>query len=191
VQPTCPASNRYRRGFQTFSVHWTNLSVPGLTGGRVLVDGNNCDGQILARGRRPTSTSMGGMNETTTSVWPFVFASLHVTGLRCCSQTARLFTDTVFADDDDAVSEMNVDERLGTIDIEIWKVEKNDVGPAVWSGMAAPQPKTIHERSKEAATQQITSVTSSKPLLGETSSSNLNPQILQPCFPRTGKSRAL
>ncbi|KAJ6508073.1 hypothetical protein DFH09DRAFT_275542 [Mycena vulgaris] len=119
-----------------FSVHWANLSVPGLTGGRVLVDGNNCDGQLLAREKRPTGTSMAGINETTTSVRPFVFASLDVT-------------------DDDAVLESNSDERLGTIDIEIWKVQKNEAGPSTWAGMAAPPPKKIHERSKKAATQQI------------------------------------
>ncbi|KAJ7680811.1 hypothetical protein DFH06DRAFT_1164247 [Mycena polygramma] len=117
-----------------FSVHWSNHSVPGLTGGRVLVDGRNCDGQVLARKRRPTSTSMDGINEATTSVRPFVFGSLDVT-------------------DDDAVPESNQDDRLGTIDLEIWKVEKKD--DRGWLGIAAPTPKKVHERSKKAVTQQI------------------------------------
>ncbi|KAJ7451851.1 hypothetical protein B0H11DRAFT_1821790 [Mycena galericulata] len=119
-----------------FTVHWSNISVPGMTGGRVLVDGNNCDGQILARDRRPTSTSMSGFNETTTSVRPFVFTSVDVT-------------------DDDAVLESSADERLGTIDLEIWTVERNHAGPSTWTGMAAPPPQKINERSKKAATQQI------------------------------------
>ncbi|KAJ7121332.1 hypothetical protein C8R43DRAFT_1241522 [Mycena crocata] len=123
---------------EKFSVHWSNLSVPGLTGGRVLVDGNNCDGQILARARRPTSTSMDGFNETTTSVRPFVFGSMNVT-------------------DDDQLLESNPEGRFGTIDLEIWRVERNEAGPSTWSGIAAPPPKKIHEqRSKKAATQQIT-----------------------------------
>ncbi|KAJ7141249.1 hypothetical protein C8R44DRAFT_243504 [Mycena epipterygia] len=133
---TCWIPSAVGKACQKFSIHWSNLSVPGITGGRVLVDGNNCDGQILVRDRRPTSTSMAGVNETTTSVRPFVFASLDVT-------------------DDDALLELNPDERLGIIDLEIWRVEKNDAGPSTWSGMAAPPPKKIHERSKKAVTQQI------------------------------------
>ncbi|KAJ6594442.1 hypothetical protein B0H19DRAFT_61919 [Mycena capillaripes] len=119
-----------------FSLHWSNLSVPGLTGGRVVVDGHNCDGQILAQTRRPTSTSMSGINETTTSLRHFMFGSLDIT-------------------DDDAVPESNPDESLGTIALEIWNVEKKDVEPSIWAGMMAPPPKKIHERSKKAVTQQI------------------------------------
>ncbi|KAJ7019996.1 hypothetical protein C8F04DRAFT_1051258 [Mycena alexandri] len=124
-------------GGKKFSVHWSNLSVPGLTGGRVLVDGNNCDGQILAQKRRPTSTAMGGMNETTTSVRPFVFGALDIT-------------------DDETVADLAYpDEGLGTIDLEIWRVDKNDAGPSTWRNLAIPAPKKIHERSKKAVTQRI------------------------------------
>ncbi|KAJ7661652.1 hypothetical protein B0H17DRAFT_1212208 [Mycena rosella] len=118
-----------------FSVHWSNLSVAGMTGGRVLVDGNDCDGQILARETRPTSTSMAGINETTTSVRPFIFSSLDMT-------------------DDDSVLECNPAEKLGTIDLEIWRVRRVD-DASTWHGRAAPPPKKIHERAKKAATQQI------------------------------------
>ncbi|KAJ7467181.1 hypothetical protein FB451DRAFT_407725 [Mycena latifolia] len=122
---------------KNFAIHWSNLSVPGLTGGRVLVDGHNCDGQLLAREKRPTSTSMAGVNETTTSLRPFVFASLDVT-------------------DDATVLESHPDDRIGTIDLEIWKVKRDDAGPLTWAGMAAPPPpKKVHERSKKGATQQI------------------------------------
>ncbi|KAJ7782349.1 hypothetical protein DFH07DRAFT_790351 [Mycena maculata] len=118
-----------------FSVHWSNLAVPGMTGGRVLVDGNNCDGQILARAQRPTSTSMAGINEIT-SVRPFVFSSLDVA-------------------DDDAVLESDSHERLGMIELEIWKVKRNDADPSTWTGVPAPLPKSVHERSKKAVSQQI------------------------------------
>ncbi|KAJ7091960.1 hypothetical protein B0H15DRAFT_182093 [Mycena belliarum] len=122
---------------KNFSVHWANVSVPGMTGGRVLVDGNNCDGQILAREKRPTSTSMAGFNETTTSVRPFVFAPLELT-------------------DDDAALEAVPDERIGTIDVEIWKVRSDGFGASVWAGLPAPPPlKRTHERAKTAANQQI------------------------------------
>ncbi|KAF8199955.1 hypothetical protein K438DRAFT_674169 [Mycena galopus ATCC 62051] len=118
-----------------FSIHWSNLSVSGTTGGRVLVDGNNCDGQILSQERRPTSTFMHGINETPMSVRPFVFRSLEVT-------------------EDDTLPDP--DQGLGTIVLEIWKVEKNDsAGPSTWAGPAAPIPKKIQERSKKAVTQQI------------------------------------
>ncbi|KAF7357813.1 hypothetical protein MVEN_00827300 [Mycena venus] len=119
-----------------FSIYWSNLSVPGMTGGRVLMDGHNCDGQILARKRRPTSTFMSGINEATTSVRPFVFGTLDIT-------------------DDEAVPVSNPDEALGTIDLEIWKVETSDAGPSTWTGTAAPVPQKIQERSKKAVTQQI------------------------------------
>ncbi|KAJ7761019.1 hypothetical protein B0H16DRAFT_1415084 [Mycena metata] len=120
-----------------FSVHWSNLSVPGLTGGRVLVDGNNCDGQILAKKRRPTSTAMAGMNETATSVRPFMFGALDVT------------------DDDTVAGLSHPDEGLGTISLEIWRVERDNAGPSRWRDLAAPAAKKIHERSKKAVTQQI------------------------------------
>ncbi|KAF7376575.1 hypothetical protein MSAN_00073900 [Mycena sanguinolenta] len=116
-----------------FSVHWSNLNVPGMSGGRVLVDGHNCDGQILARKRRPTSTHMTGLNEPTT-VRPFIFDSMEVT-------------------EENTVPDLDPD--LGTIVLEIWKVEKNDAGPSNWTGVAAPAPKKILERSKKAVTQQI------------------------------------
>ncbi|KAJ7354659.1 hypothetical protein DFH08DRAFT_691732 [Mycena albidolilacea] len=119
-----------------FSINWSNLSVPGITGGRVLVDGNNCDGQILARKQRPTSTFMNGINETTTSVRPFVFRSLDMT-------------------EDDADPDSIPDQDLGSIVLEIWKVEKNGAGPSTWANMPAPAPKKIQERSKKAVTQQI------------------------------------
>ncbi|KAJ7282753.1 hypothetical protein C8J57DRAFT_50958 [Mycena rebaudengoi] len=120
-----------------FSVHWSNLSVSGPTGGRVLVDGNNCHGQVLARPGRPTSTRMDGINQSPTSLLPFLFTALNLT-------------------DDDVVLEDNLDDRLGTIVLEIYKVEMSKAGPSKWSDLAPPPPKQLHERSsKKAATQQI------------------------------------
>ncbi|KAJ6498805.1 hypothetical protein C8R45DRAFT_95513 [Mycena sanguinolenta] len=116
-----------------FSIHWSNLSVPSMTGGRVLVDGHNCDGQILARKLRPTSTYMSGLNERL-SVRPFIFNSMEIT-------------------EDDTVPDP--DPGLGTIVLEIWKVEKNDAGPSNWAGVAAPVSKKIVESSKKAVTLQI------------------------------------
>jgi hypothetical protein len=99
---------------------------------------------------------MSGINETTTSVRPFMFGSLNVTGshLFICRTTSRHLTFPNSLDDD-AVPESNPGEGLGTIDLEIWKVEKNDAGPSTWAAMAAPAPKKIHERAKKAVTQQI------------------------------------
>ncbi|KAK7000728.1 hypothetical protein R3P38DRAFT_3055751 [Favolaschia claudopus] len=129
---------------KNFSIHWSNLSFPGPTGGRVLVDGHNCDGQILARKRRPTSTVMSGYNEGVDSVRGFVFSKVDV-----------------IDDDDAAFLETDADPSLGTIELEIWKVELVETsdgvaGPSIWTDtMAVPAAKKIHERSKKGITQQV------------------------------------
>jgi hypothetical protein len=146
------------QGIQKFSVNWSNLSVPGMTGGRVLVNGNDCDGQILARKQRPTSTFMNGMNETTTSVRPFVFRSLDMAGSHRFIYLGRPpsgLTHLHVLLEDDADPDSIPDQGLGSIVLEIWKVEKNSAGPSMWANMPAPALKKIQERSKKAITQQI------------------------------------
>ncbi|KAK7005966.1 hypothetical protein R3P38DRAFT_2647671 [Favolaschia claudopus] len=89
---------------------------------------------------------MSGFNAGVGSVRGFVFSKVDV-----------------IDDDDDATSlDTDADPSLGTIELEIWKVEQveasaNSVaGPSTWTDTAAvPAAKKIHERSKKGITQQV------------------------------------
>jgi hypothetical protein len=63
-----------------FTVNWTNVSAPGLTGGGVQVDGHKCGFEAIASETRPITAFMDGIAETDTKTRPFVFAPLELTG---------------------------------------------------------------------------------------------------------------
>lgn len=63
-----------------FTVNWTNISLPGLTGGGVTVDGHRCGFEAIASDTRPITAFMDGIAETDTKTRPFVFAPLELTG---------------------------------------------------------------------------------------------------------------
>jgi hypothetical protein len=65
---------------QKFSVHWTNNSLPGLTGGGVQVDGHKCGFEVVASDTRPLTAFMDGIPESNTKTRPFVFTPLELTG---------------------------------------------------------------------------------------------------------------
>ncbi|KAJ7267641.1 hypothetical protein B0H12DRAFT_1098155 [Mycena haematopus] len=117
-----------------FAVHWTNLSVPGLTGGGVQVDGHKCGFEAIASEARPLSLFMDGIAETNNRTRPFLFAPLELT-------------------DDDAYLESALHPQLGLIKLEIWRV---DVGMGIApSAIALPSAQKVHERSKKGMTQQV------------------------------------
>ncbi|KAF8199956.1 hypothetical protein K438DRAFT_1822913 [Mycena galopus ATCC 62051] len=117
-----------------FTVHWTNNSVPGLTGGGVQVDGHRCGFEAIASETRPLTLFMDGIAETSTKTRPFVFAPLELT-------------------DDDTYLESVTHPNLGLIKLEIWRV---DIGGGIApSTIAAPSAQKVHERSKKGMNQQI------------------------------------
>ncbi|KAJ7782348.1 hypothetical protein DFH07DRAFT_790347 [Mycena maculata] len=117
-----------------FTVHWSNISAPGLTGGGVQVDGHKCGFEAIASETRPISAFMDGIAETDTKTRPFVFALLDLT-------------------DDDAYLESASHPNLGLIKLEIWRV---DVAGVMAPAVAVPSKQLVHERAKKAMNQQIT-----------------------------------
>ncbi|KAJ6508074.1 hypothetical protein DFH09DRAFT_275569 [Mycena vulgaris] len=118
-----------------FTVHWTNMSAPGLTGGGVQVDGHKCGFEAIASDTRPISAFMDGIAESSTKTRPFVFAPLDLT-------------------DDDAYLESASQPNLGLIKLEIWRVDVVGGGMAP-SAVAVPAAQKVHERSKKGMNQQI------------------------------------
>ncbi|KAJ7467182.1 hypothetical protein FB451DRAFT_1260389 [Mycena latifolia] len=119
-----------------FTVHWTNKSAPGLTGGGVQVDGHKCGFEAVASETRPISAFMDGIADTSTTTRPFVFAPLDLT-------------------DDDTYLESASHPNLGLIKLEIWRVDV--VGGGIASAaIAVPVAHKVHERSKKGMNQQIT-----------------------------------
>ncbi|KAJ7661655.1 hypothetical protein B0H17DRAFT_1094095 [Mycena rosella] len=120
-----------------FTVHWTNVSALGLTGGGVQVDGHKCGFEAIASDTRPISASMDGIAETSTKTRPFVFAPLDLT-------------------DDDAYLESVSHPNLGLIKLEIWPVDVGGAGGMTApSAIAIPSAQKVHERSKKGMNQQI------------------------------------
>ncbi|KAJ7162065.1 hypothetical protein C8R46DRAFT_342928 [Mycena filopes] len=119
---------------KTFSVNWTNVSAPGLTGGGVQVDGLKCGFEAIAAEMRPFSAFMDGIAETDTKTRPFEFAPLELT-------------------DDDTYLDSSSHPHLGLIKLEIWRVDvSGGYAPAV---VAVPSAQKVHERAKKAMNQQI------------------------------------
>ncbi|KAJ7354660.1 hypothetical protein DFH08DRAFT_738811 [Mycena albidolilacea] len=117
-----------------FVVHWTNNSVPGLTGGGVQVDGHKCGFEAIASETRPISLFMDGIAEAETQTRPFVFTPLELT-------------------DDDAYLESALHPQLGLIKLEIWRV---DIGGGIApSTIAVPAAQKVHERAKKGMNQHV------------------------------------
>ncbi|KAJ7019997.1 hypothetical protein C8F04DRAFT_1145798 [Mycena alexandri] len=117
-----------------FSVNWTNISAPGLTGGGVQVDGLKCGFEAIAAEMRPISAFMDGIAETDTKTRPFEFAPLELT-------------------DDDSYLDSSSHPHLGLIKLEIWRVDV--AGGYAPSVVAVPAAQKVHERAKKAMNQQI------------------------------------
>ncbi|KAJ7761020.1 hypothetical protein B0H16DRAFT_1884456 [Mycena metata] len=117
-----------------FSVNWTNVSAPGLTGGGVQVDGIKCGFEAMAAEMRPISAFMDGIAETDTKTRPFEFAPLELT-------------------DDDSYLDSSSHPHLGLIKLEIWRVDVT--GGYAPSVVAVPAAQKVHERAKKAMNQQI------------------------------------
>ncbi|KAJ7091959.1 hypothetical protein B0H15DRAFT_182071 [Mycena belliarum] len=135
---------------KTFTVHWTNLSAPGLTGGGVQVDGHKCGFEAMASETRPISAFMDGIAETSTKTRPFVFAPLQLTGRFHFTADNQL----TICQDDDAYLESASHPNLGLIKLEIWRVDIGGGGMA--QSVAIPSSQKVHERSKKGMNQQIT-----------------------------------
>ncbi|KAJ6498806.1 hypothetical protein C8R45DRAFT_980078 [Mycena sanguinolenta] len=118
-----------------FTVNWTNISAPGLTGGGVQVDGHKCGFEAIASETRPLTLFMDGIAESNNSTRPFIFMPLELT-------------------DDDAYLESALHPQLGLIKLEIWRV---DVGGGAFAPptIAVPSAQKVHERSKKGMNQQV------------------------------------
>ncbi|KAJ7646751.1 hypothetical protein FB45DRAFT_781080 [Roridomyces roridus] len=123
-----------------FSVHWCNVSAPGLTGGGVTVDGHRCGFEAIAAETRPIEASMDGIAETETLTRPFVFAPMELT------------------DDDTYLDSPGVHPSLGLIKLEIWRVDVTGGAGYAYGGapaaVAVPTKQKVHERTKKGEMNQ-------------------------------------
>ncbi|KAJ7267545.1 hypothetical protein B0H12DRAFT_114310 [Mycena haematopus] len=117
-----------------FAVHWKNTPYHSDTLGNVFMDGTKCDGIIIRAGTTKTATK-DGVYDSQFSKRPFVFSALELT-------------------DDDAFLGSSLHQELGLIELKIEPIEVVSSEPA--TNVALLSEIKVHERSKKAATQQIT-----------------------------------
>ncbi|KAJ7091964.1 hypothetical protein B0H15DRAFT_777696 [Mycena belliarum] len=139
---TCWIASELNKGF---SIHWKNTDVFCLTASRIWVDGIECPGEII---RGPNfDASVSGRQTSATTVTPFVFADLDLTGI---SEIQPRFIRPL---DDDDFLDAGAHKDVGLIRVEIWTI--NQTGTIPYKTLAPTTEHKIHERAKKGVAHQI------------------------------------